>query len=120
MATHSSILTWRIPRTEETGRLQSSGFQELDTTWRLNHHLPSLHWQSVNEAHFLFADLSYLFSLDSVLNGHEAATAAASCYHERTDCDRSQLRKTRAERWREEGPSDMVLSSTSSCASSQP
>ena len=25
MATHSSILTWRIPRTEEPGRLQSMG-----------------------------------------------------------------------------------------------
>jgi len=27
MATHSSILTWRIPRTEEFGRLQSKGSQ---------------------------------------------------------------------------------------------
>ena len=26
MATHSSILAWRIPRTEETGGLQSIGF----------------------------------------------------------------------------------------------
>ena len=25
MATHSSILAWRIPRTEEPGRLQSMG-----------------------------------------------------------------------------------------------
>ena len=31
MATHSSILTWRIPWTEEPGRLQSMGSQELDT-----------------------------------------------------------------------------------------
>ena len=27
MATHSSILAWRIPRTEEPGRLQSLGSQ---------------------------------------------------------------------------------------------
>ena len=27
MATHSSILTWRIPWTEEPGRLQSMGLQ---------------------------------------------------------------------------------------------
>ena len=27
MATHSSILTWRIPRTEEPGGLQSMGLQ---------------------------------------------------------------------------------------------
>ena len=31
MATHSSILAWRIPWTEEPGRLQSMGSQELDT-----------------------------------------------------------------------------------------
>ena len=31
MATHSSILAWRIPLTEESGRLQSMGLQELDT-----------------------------------------------------------------------------------------
>ena len=32
MATHSSILAWRIPWTEEPGRLQSMGCKELDTT----------------------------------------------------------------------------------------
>ena len=31
-ATHSSIFAWRIPWTEEPGRLQSMGSQELDTT----------------------------------------------------------------------------------------
>ena len=29
MATHSSILAWRIPWTEETGRLQSTGLQRV-------------------------------------------------------------------------------------------
>ena len=29
MATHSSILAWRIPWTEEPGRLQSMGLQRL-------------------------------------------------------------------------------------------
>ena len=28
-ATHSSILAWRIPRTEESGRLQSMGSQRV-------------------------------------------------------------------------------------------
>ena len=32
MATHSSILTWRMPWTEEPGGLQSMGLQESDTT----------------------------------------------------------------------------------------
>ena len=31
MATHSSILAWRIPGTEEPGRLLFMGSQELDT-----------------------------------------------------------------------------------------
>ena len=38
MATHSSIVAWRIPGTEEHGGLQSMGSQESDTTWQLNHH----------------------------------------------------------------------------------
>ena len=32
MTTHSSILAWKIPRTEGPGRLQSIGSQESDTT----------------------------------------------------------------------------------------
>ena len=30
--THSSVLAWRIPWTEEPGRLQSMGHKESDTT----------------------------------------------------------------------------------------
>ena len=32
MATHPSILAWRIPLTEEPGRLQSMGRKESDMT----------------------------------------------------------------------------------------
>ena len=32
MVTHSSILAWKIPGTEEPGGLQSMGLQKLDTT----------------------------------------------------------------------------------------
>ena len=32
MATHSSILAWRIPWTEESDRLQSMELQKSDTT----------------------------------------------------------------------------------------
>ena len=32
IAVHSSILAWRISWTEEPGRLQFMGLQELDTT----------------------------------------------------------------------------------------
>ena len=33
MATHSSILVWRIPRTEEPGGLQSTGLQRVGQDW---------------------------------------------------------------------------------------
>ena len=33
MATHSSILAWRIPRMEEPGRLQSMGLQRVGHDW---------------------------------------------------------------------------------------
>ena len=36
MATHSSILAWRIPWMEELGGLESMGRKELDTTERLH------------------------------------------------------------------------------------
>ena len=36
MATHSSVLAWRIPWTEEPGGLQSMGSQESDTTKQQN------------------------------------------------------------------------------------
>ena len=35
MATHSSILAWKTPQTEERGRLQSMGCKESDTTEQL-------------------------------------------------------------------------------------
>ena len=46
MATHSSILAWRMPWTEETGRLQSMGSQS---------------WTQLSDFHFQFH--SYLSSL---------------------------------------------------------
>ena len=36
MSTHSSVLAWRIPWTEEPGGLQSMAHKESDTTEQLN------------------------------------------------------------------------------------
>ena len=47
MATHSSILAWRIPWTEEPGGLQSLGLQRVRHDWMTNTHsflLRSLSW----------------------------------------------------------------------------
>ena len=38
MATHSGIVAWRIPWTEEPGGLQSTGRKESDTTEQLHFH----------------------------------------------------------------------------------
>ena len=42
ITTHSSVLSWRIPWTEEPGGLQSMGLQELDMTERLSIHTREL------------------------------------------------------------------------------
>ena len=46
MATHSSILAWRIPWTEELGGLQSTGSKESDMTEQLHFHF---HFRDVVE-----------------------------------------------------------------------
>ena len=38
MATHSSILAYKIPWTEEPGRLQFMGSQKIDTTEQFHFH----------------------------------------------------------------------------------
>ena len=40
MATHSSIFAWKIPWTEETGRLQSMGSQRVGHSWMASLHIP--------------------------------------------------------------------------------
>ena len=44
MVTHSSTLTWRIPWTEEPGRLQSMGLQRV----RHNFHFHQFHWWNIH------------------------------------------------------------------------
>ena len=42
MATHSSTLAWKIPWTEEPGRLQSMGSQRVGHDWETTLHFTSL------------------------------------------------------------------------------
>ena len=42
MATHSSILAWRIPWTEEPGGPQSMGWQTVGHNWATNTYLKSI------------------------------------------------------------------------------
>ena len=43
MATHSSILAWRVPWTEESGKLQSIGSQRIGHDWVTNTHTIHTH-----------------------------------------------------------------------------
>ena len=43
MATHSSILAWRMPRTKEPGGLQSMGLQRAGSDWVTEQVVPKLH-----------------------------------------------------------------------------
>ena len=46
MATHSSTLTWKIPRTEEPGRLQSMGLLRVGQDSAMSLILPTfMHWR---------------------------------------------------------------------------
>ena len=69
MATHSSILAWTIPWTEEPGGLQSWGRTELDTTERLTLSLSaSISSSSVSRSQMQTTGwLALLFDLQFVL-----------------------------------------------------
>ena len=45
MATHSSILSWRIPWTKEPGGLQSMGSQRVRLDWATNTHRHRIKWR---------------------------------------------------------------------------
>ena len=46
MATHSSILAWRTPWTEQPGRLESTGSQQVGQNWTTKTHTQFLYWLS--------------------------------------------------------------------------
>ena len=59
MATHSSILAWRIPWTEEPNRVHPWGRTELDTTYQLTNNHQIMDTQS-QCSHGLFSKLHFL------------------------------------------------------------
>ena len=58
MATHSSILAWKIPWMENPGRLQSMGLQESDATEWLHFHF----YFPYTKLHYLFICHDYCLS----------------------------------------------------------
>ena len=65
MATHSSILAWRIPWTEEPGKLQSMGSQELDMAEQLSTTTCSV---SIALGAFMFKSLSQKLAVTTLDN----------------------------------------------------
>ena len=53
MATHSSILAWRIPWTEEPGRLQSMGLQRVRVTKQQERNTDKIICQNITNGHTL-------------------------------------------------------------------
>ena len=47
MATHFSIPAWKIPRTEEPGKLQSMGSQRIRHNWAMNTHSQTLQLKAI-------------------------------------------------------------------------
>ena len=68
MRTHSSILAWRIPWTEQPGRLQRAGLRSIRHDWSyLARRYPSLlYWNDLGVANFL----PWIPSLLTILLGH--------------------------------------------------
>ena len=58
MATHSSILAWKIPWTEELGRLQSRRSRRAGHNWELTHSL--LFWSCRTQLHPILSSLPWL------------------------------------------------------------
>ena len=58
MATHSSILAWEIPRTEEPGGLQSMGLQRVGHNWA-HTYMPIFTWIFVMSCFFYLRCLCF-------------------------------------------------------------
>ena len=65
MATHSSILAWRIPWTEEPGGLQSIGLQRVghDLVTKQQQVHPLGGWIVIQNQNWQFSKFSFFFSL---------------------------------------------------------
>ena len=66
MATHSSILAWKIPWTEESGRLQSMGLQRFRHNWANGQTHTHTHTHTHFKDHCFLERLYQLFVLSLV------------------------------------------------------
>ena len=75
MATHSSILAWRIPWTEESGKLQSMGLQRVGHDWACTHCMNCIKKQiELKNISLSWLCQSYFFSLVELLSSFHIET----------------------------------------------
>ena len=67
MATHSSILAWRIPWTEEPGRLQSPGSQRAGHDWGTNTFTYVLRVTDVKKQIYDYMEINLEYSLEELM-----------------------------------------------------
>ena len=67
MATHSSILAWKIPWMKEPGGLQSMGSQRVGHDWATNTHTKFWKFSGIVSSNIFFWTIP---SLSQTLNGH--------------------------------------------------
>ena len=68
MATHSSILAWRIPWTEEPDRLQSTGSQRIGHDWATSLSLSSPNYDSRGDQGTLLKEASLWYETESYIH----------------------------------------------------
>ena len=68
METHSSILAWRTPWTEEPGRLQSMGLQRIGYNWATEHTHTHTHTHTSGEKESLRKNQKELLEIRNTVN----------------------------------------------------
>ena len=87
MATHSSILAWRIPWTEESGGLQSTGLQRLQNSHVYDFNMPIDITVSKNYLEacvfplFMFIQENACSLLNGCMSLGESNRSTLECYH---------------------------------------
>ena len=80
LATHSSILAWRIPWTEEPGRIQSLGSQRVGHNWATNTLIALIRYVTMAKTSIVFG-FRFLMTLNRVSTWLPGTWQAGSLCH---------------------------------------
>ena len=88
MATHSYILAWRIPWTEEPGWLQSMGSQRVRHDWSSSPHT-HVKKQDKQRRFMVYSTGNYIYYLIVTHNGIQSAKVLNTIHLKLTQCHKS-------------------------------